>query len=83
MRESVVYQRILREGEEKTKRLVERLILRLLQQRIGEVSDTQRSRVETLSIEQIEALGEALLDFESEADLSRWLEQANNGTNDQ
>ncbi|MCU0532932.1 MAG: DUF4351 domain-containing protein [Hydrococcus sp. Prado102] len=33
-----------------------------------------RSRLETLSIEQLEDLGEALLDFTSLTDLQAWLE---------
>jgi Domain of unknown function (DUF4351) len=32
-----------------------------------------RERVETLSLEQLENLGEALLDFTSMADLQAWL----------
>jgi predicted transposase YdaD len=75
MRESVVYQRILREGREQGQEQTKRLILKQLRRRIGEVSDTQQARLESLSFEQIEALAEALLDFESEADLVRWLAQ--------
>jgi hypothetical protein len=33
-----------------------------------------RERIETLSLEQLENLGEALLDFTSLADLQVWLE---------
>lgn len=34
-------------------------------------------RLYNCEVEQVQALGEALLDFESEADLERWLEQVN------
>ncbi|MFP4009859.1 MAG: DUF4351 domain-containing protein [Spirulinaceae cyanobacterium] len=70
MRESVVYQRILQEGIDREKRF----ILRLLQRRIGTVSEDLQARLVTLSLEQMEALGEALLEFESEADVVRWLD---------
>ena len=49
------------------------LIFRLLNRRIGELSESARSQIELLSIEQLESLGEALLDFSSPADLDRWL----------
>jgi predicted transposase YdaD len=54
------------------------LILRLLSRRIGSISEEMRSQVEALSIVQLEALGEALLDFSEDGDLVRWL-QDNNG----
>lgn len=81
MRESVVYQRILREGEEqereRTKQLILRMVLRPLQQHIGEISNAQQARIKALSFEQLESLSGAFLDFESEADLMHWLEQVN------
>lgn len=52
------------------------LILRLLRRRVGELPDVTRSRVEALSVEQLEDLGEALLDFATLADLDGWLEGA-------
>ncbi|NDJ17912.1 DUF4351 domain-containing protein [Myxacorys almedinensis A] len=33
-----------------------------------------RSQIETLSLEQLESLGEALLEFETIADLEAWLQ---------
>ncbi|MEC4802907.1 MAG: DUF4351 domain-containing protein [Jaaginema sp. PMC 1079.18] len=77
MRESVVYQRILQEGiEQGIEQGLEqekRFILRLLQRQLGTVSAEIQARLATLSLEAMEALGEALLDFESEADLITWL----------
>jgi hypothetical protein len=40
---------------------------------VGELPPDVRQRVETLSLEQLENLGEALLDFSSMADLQSWL----------
>ena len=42
--------------------------------RIGVVSSDLISQVETLPLSQLEDLGEALLDFRAEADLSSWLQ---------
>jgi Domain of unknown function (DUF4351) len=49
------------------------LILRLLIRRVGELSKPMQAQVEALSLEQVEALGEALLDFTSLADLEAWM----------
>jgi predicted transposase YdaD len=49
------------------------LILRLLTRRIGEVSPDLRSQIQSLSLKQLEALGEALLDFSQPGDLVNWL----------
>ncbi|BAU06615.1 DUF4351 domain-containing protein [Fischerella sp. NIES-3754] len=52
------------------------IILRLLQKRLGDLSPEVRQRIQSLSLIQLEALGEALLDFTTIADLLNWL-QAN------
>jgi hypothetical protein len=49
------------------------LVLKLLCRRLGATPDRQEKAVRKLSLERIEALGEALLDFASPADLTRWL----------
>ncbi|MHC5730120.1 MAG: DUF4351 domain-containing protein, partial [Nostoc sp.] len=51
------------------------LIVRLLNRRIGEIDASLIERIKGLSIEQLENLGEALLDFSSVADLETWLNQ--------
>ena len=51
------------------------LILRQLNRRIGQLSSEITIEVNQLSIEQLENLGEALLDFQSESDLLNWLSQ--------
>jgi predicted transposase YdaD len=78
MRESVIYQEILAEGEQiGQQRGVQRersLILRQLQKRVGQLPQDLSDRLEILSLEQLENLGEALLDFTDLADLILWLD---------
>jgi hypothetical protein len=49
------------------------LILRQLTRRIGTIAPDIESQIGTLSISQLESLGEALLDFSTAADLDEWL----------
>jgi hypothetical protein len=49
------------------------LILRQLTRRIGTITPTSEAKILTLSISELETLGEALLDFSSSADLDDWL----------
>jgi hypothetical protein len=51
------------------------LVLRLLSCRVGTLTEAVQSRLNTLSMPQMENLAEALLDFSSEADLDAWLAQ--------
>lgn len=53
----------------------QRLIIRQLNRSLGEIDSSTIERVQGLSIEQLEALGEALLDFSAIADLEAWLNQ--------
>jgi predicted transposase/invertase (TIGR01784 family) len=50
------------------------IVLRLLNRRVGVIPDTLLSQIQGLSVEQLEALGDALLDFSTLADLSSWLQ---------
>ncbi|MEH2294751.1 DUF4351 domain-containing protein [Nostoc sp.] len=50
------------------------LVLRQLQKRVGELPQQVREQIHSLSLEQLEALGEALLDFSAIADLLNWLQ---------
>jgi predicted transposase/invertase (TIGR01784 family) len=52
------------------------LILRLLARRTGEISPEIQTRIQQLSLEQLDDLGEILLDFTSQEDLIAWLESA-------
>jgi transcription termination factor NusB len=51
------------------------LITRQLNRRVGNIDDTLLEHLRGLSVEELDALGEALLDFSSMADLTNWLEQ--------
>ncbi len=70
MRESVIYQDILQQG---IQREALSLVLRLLARRFGEVDASLREQVQVLSVEQLEALAEALLNMSELADLVAWL----------
>jgi predicted transposase YdaD len=78
LRESPWYQEIRQEGEQTGVLKGElSLVLRQLTRRVGDVAPEVRSQVQSLSLTQIEALGEALLDFSNPSDLANWLQ--NNG----
>ena len=72
LKETRVYREIKEEGREVEARS---LIFRLLNRRVGELPQQVRQQVESLSLEQLENLGEALLDFTSMADLDAWLSE--------
>ena len=79
MRESVVYQRIVEEITQKKLQQGESvIILRILTKRFGSLPDRVREEISVLETERLEALGEALLDFESLADLDSWLARRRN-----
>jgi predicted transposase/invertase (TIGR01784 family) len=81
MRESVIYQEIHEEGllegiQRGIQRGVQRevsLITRLLTRRVGELSPELQAQIQSLSVETLEDLGEALLDFTGVEDLVSWL----------
>lgn len=50
------------------------LILRQLTRRIGKVAPKMETQIQSLSLTQLESLGEALLDFSSPTDLTNWLQ---------
>lgn len=50
-----------------------RLIMRLLKKRFGEIPDEISRQIESLSIENLEDLGEEILDFKGLEDLVNWL----------
>jgi predicted transposase/invertase (TIGR01784 family) len=49
------------------------LLLRQLERRCGPLPPSQRDRIDLLPLEQLEGLGDALLDFQGPADLEHWL----------
>jgi predicted transposase/invertase (TIGR01784 family) len=77
LQETRVYREIkeegLQEGEQRGREEGERsLVLRQLTRRVGELPQEVGQRIETLSLEQLENLGEALLDFQGMTDLEAW-----------
>ncbi|MEN9218574.1 MAG: Rpn family recombination-promoting nuclease/putative transposase [Gloeomargarita sp. DG_2_bins_126] len=78
MRESVTFQAILEEGEQKGLQQGEWLgkrqtVLRLLHRKFGSLAPATLAQVERLSASQLEDMAEALLDMQSLADLEQWL----------
>ncbi|MBD1928713.1 DUF4351 domain-containing protein [Trichocoleus sp. FACHB-90] len=75
MRESPLYQEILQEGLQQGIQQGEvSLALRQLTRRLGTLPPQLRSQIQQLSTVQVEALGEALLDFSTTQDLVAWLQ---------
>jgi predicted transposase/invertase (TIGR01784 family) len=51
------------------------LVLKLLTRKLGKIDAEIQARVNSLTLDRVEALGEALLDFTAMADLDAWLSQ--------
>jgi predicted transposase YdaD len=47
--------------------------IRLLNRRCGPLSDATTAQIQALPVDQLEALADALLDFQGPADLAAWL----------
>ncbi len=80
MRESVIYQDILQQGLQQGRREGKQegevdLITRELTRRLGEVESLLIERIQELSLDRLEELGVALLDFSRVADLMAWFTQ--------
>ncbi len=76
MQESVIYQDILQKGNKQGE---ERTIIRQLNRRFGEIDSSLTDRIRVLSVEKLDDLAEALLDFSEVADLVTWLDQQERG----
>jgi predicted transposase YdaD len=73
--ERIGYERGIAEGKQEGKQEGEQnLVVRLLQKRVGNLPEEVRKKIQTLSLNQLESLGEALLDFTAIEDLFNWLE---------
>jgi predicted transposase YdaD len=73
--ETRFYKDVLQKGlEQGLQRGESDLVLRLLQRRCGILSIDYQDLVRSLTIAQLEALGDALLDFNGMADLEVWFE---------
>jgi predicted transposase YdaD len=68
LQQTRVYQDAQADGEQ-------RLVLKLLTRKLGNINLEIQSRVNSLTIDRLESLGEDLLDFTSMADLEAWLSQ--------
>lgn len=80
MQESVIYQQILQKGlqqglQQGKQEEASSLIVRQLTRRFGTVNSQNQEQIQALSINQLEDLGEALLDFSSVTDLFSWLDE--------
>ena len=64
----------LQEGEAKGRQEGEAAVtLRLLARRCGPLSEATTAQIQALPLEKLEALADALLDFQGPADLASWL----------
>ena len=84
MRGSVIYQEIREDGllEGRQLGLLEgrkdealSFLTRQLTRRIGPIAPETTEQIQTLSVEELEDLGEALLDFSEASDLTNWLNE--------
>jgi predicted transposase YdaD len=80
LRESPWYQEILKEGleqgrQEGRQEAEVQLVWRQLNRRLGILDPSLEPQIRRLSVEQLETLAEALLDFSSVEDLQAWLQQ--------
>ncbi|WP_427156809.1 DUF4351 domain-containing protein [Aliinostoc sp. HNIBRCY26] len=82
MRLAPLYQedraRALQEGEQKGE---QKVILRLLNRRFGDIDLSLIEQIKGLSTEKLEALAEQLLDFNEVTDLATWLQQQQESQN--
>ena len=80
MRESVIYQDILREGRQEGRQQGKQeeallIIRRILTRKLGSLPSEIEAWLRRLSVSQLEALSEVMLDFTSTTELSAWLDE--------
>jgi predicted transposase/invertase (TIGR01784 family) len=74
IKQTRVYQEAKQEGRQEGEQAGEvRLVLRLLSKRFGIISDRSVEMINSLTLEQLDDLGDALLDFGNITDLDDWL----------
>ncbi|HLP88108.1 MAG TPA: DUF4351 domain-containing protein [Nostocaceae cyanobacterium] len=83
MQESVIYQDILQKGEQRGEKRGEkqgeqRTIIRQLNRRSGEIDSSLVDKIKLLTIEKLDDLADALLDFSEITDLVVWLNNPEN-----
>ncbi len=75
MRESPIYQEIIQQGvQQGVQRGKQDTVMRQLTRKFGSVAPDLQAQIQNLSIEQLDALSEVLLDFADAADLTAWLQ---------
>ena len=76
MQESIIYQDILQKGLQKGRRLEALSFCRqLIKYRFGQIDSSLDEKLQGLSIEQLEALGQALFNISEISTLETWLEE--------
>ncbi|MFM7441554.1 MAG: Rpn family recombination-promoting nuclease/putative transposase [Snowella sp.] len=74
IKQTRVYQEAKQEGRQEGEQAGEvRLVLRLLSKRFGKIGDRRVEMINSLTLEQLDDLGDALLDFGNITDLDDWL----------
>ncbi|WP_016953634.1 DUF4351 domain-containing protein [Anabaena sp. PCC 7108] len=74
IKQTRVYQEGKEEGRQEARQEWEKnLLVRQLSKRFGKLSDNYIENISNLTIEKLEDLGEALLDFVDISDLEQWL----------
>jgi predicted transposase/invertase (TIGR01784 family) len=74
IKQTKVYQEAKQEGRQEGRQEGEvRLLIRQLSRRFGKINDRRIQIINSLTLEQLDDLGEALLDFGELADLDNWL----------
>jgi predicted transposase YdaD len=75
LKQTRFYQEVFAEGQQEGRQEEITLIFRQLQRRCGTLTPEIKERITGLSLEQLEVLGEALLNFTGPANLERWLQE--------
>jgi predicted transposase YdaD len=70
LQQTRVYQDAMADGRNEE---AQSLVLKILIRKLGNINPEVRSRVNSLTSDKLESLGEDLLDFTSMADLEAWL----------
>lgn len=74
MKESVIYQSILKEGmQQGIQEGVKQLVMMLLNSSFGTLESRLMAKIDSLSVQQLQELATALLNFTSKEDLDAWL----------
>lgn len=73
MKESVIYQEIIEEANEKARIHQASLIARMVKRYLGNLNPKLDNRIQELSLKHLDDLGIALFDFKKEEDVVNWL----------